>query len=1117
MTFRATEGAEPFPGYVLTKRLGTGGFGEVWQATAPGGLAKAVKIIYGNLSDSRAEQELRALSRIREVRHPFLLSLDRFETIDDQVLIVMELAEGSLLDRFAQCREGGQPGVPRQELLGHLRDAADALDYMNDHHDLQHLDIKPQNLLLVGGRIKVADFGLVKDLQGTSASATGGVTPIYASPEAFDGRVTRSSDQYSLAIVYQEMLTGVRPFAGKSALQLAHQHINCQPVLEPLPPEDRAVMARALAKSPADRFPTCREMIDALLHALEPEALASLKKQSRPARTPVRAKFQFHSPTPSSVLAKETVFVRPPAVGVEQLGGASATRTVSARPTLFIGVGGLGGQAIRLLRRRLQLRFGDERRMPIFKVLHIDTDGDSFLSADGATLTADEVFHMPLYRPEHYRSQTADLLQWLNRRWLYNIPHSLATEGMRPLGRLAFVDHLRDLFSRVDTLIGQISSPSALAESERLSRFRAAAGGPRVLIVAGIGGGTGGGSVLDLGYAVRQVLETRQLTSAGVCGILLYPGHEQVGETDLAHINAYATLAELHHYVQPGGRYPGDPKRGLKPRNDGVAPFAQTYLLQLDPKSNATASRAVDAVVEYLYANAATSAGEFFDQYRQETSVSGDVSAAATVRTFGMYWLTVPRFDLAEGVGAMLARQLVRSWLDDDPALRRTIDLPLLSWGLDGDSLSQRVSKLASQYLGHDPEAMVAGIVETGLASGEPDGNSVQRVLTDLDALLGAGVTAQRYVATGLEKWLHEAAHQLGNQTAQVVEKWLSERVNDLEGRLTVADECADGVLLHLNAVLHGAEGLQETAQAGALELRNRLGIGEAVASSGGGGWRKKSAWRADAADKQYAAVLAYARHRLKQILFAAASELVRPIIANVRRFKEDLTVCRDKLLRLLGTFRVESGPTPLLTESSHSLLLLPEGKTSVAAAASDLFVQMEAKLIDRLDQLLEDHVIGPLGGLWHVVMANAELGLVLGHRLLGLSRELALADMVDLDAAQLFLKTFPNEEEAVKMLGGWLEAALPPLLEAGGGERLVAAIPPGEAGRAVAQLVTHTFTNVPMTTMPMESDVVLCWEVSHIPLRDAGAWLLGDNQEAVAMAQSVLTRSDVQWLLPAN
>src|SRR5262249_40635818 len=152
--------------------------------------------------------------------------------------IVTELADMSLMDRFVQCQKEGQRGIPRAELLGYFRDAADALDYMSDNYGLQHLDIKPQNLLLVGRRIKIADFGQVKDLQGTSVTATGGVTPVYASPEAFDARVSRFSDQYSLAVVYQEMLSGVRPFPGTTALQLAAQHTTSRPLLESLPAMD---------------------------------------------------------------------------------------------------------------------------------------------------------------------------------------------------------------------------------------------------------------------------------------------------------------------------------------------------------------------------------------------------------------------------------------------------------------------------------------------------------------------------------------------------------------------------------------------------------------------------------------------------------------------------------------------------------------------------------------------------------------------------------------------------------------------------------------------------------------------------------------------------------------
>src|SRR5262249_26991580 len=154
MAFLPAKDAQLATGYRLIEQLGTGGYGEVWKAAAPGGLTKAVKIVFGTMDGPQAEQELKALNRIKAVRYPVLLSLERIDVIDGQLFVVTGLAEGSLLDRFLQCRRVGLPGIPRDELLAHLRDAADALDYMAQTHGLQHLDVKPQNLLLVGGRMQ---------------------------------------------------------------------------------------------------------------------------------------------------------------------------------------------------------------------------------------------------------------------------------------------------------------------------------------------------------------------------------------------------------------------------------------------------------------------------------------------------------------------------------------------------------------------------------------------------------------------------------------------------------------------------------------------------------------------------------------------------------------------------------------------------------------------------------------------------------------------------------------------------------------------------------------------------------------------------------------------------
>jgi formylglycine-generating enzyme required for sulfatase activity len=187
-------------------------------------------------------------------------------------IMAMELADCSLKDRLCQGP------IPPAEVLRYMHEAAEALDFLNERRHLgpdgapvsiQHKDVKPSNLLLLGGSIKVADFGTARVLEQTAVSLSGGYSCKYAAPEFFANKMTRRSDQYSLAVTYCELRGNKLPFRGEMAAVVAG-HLLDPPDLSMLPEAERPAVARALAKKPEDRWPSCSAFVENLARAERP-------------------------------------------------------------------------------------------------------------------------------------------------------------------------------------------------------------------------------------------------------------------------------------------------------------------------------------------------------------------------------------------------------------------------------------------------------------------------------------------------------------------------------------------------------------------------------------------------------------------------------------------------------------------------------------------------------------------------------------------------------------------------------------------------------------------------------------------------------------------------------
>lgn len=822
---------EPIPGYRLIEPLGCGGFGEVWKCEAPGGLFKAIKFVFGNLNSldvdgARAEQELRALNRVKEVRHPFVLSMDRIEIVEGELVIVMELADKSLYDLFQECILAGLVGIPREALLRYVRDAAEALDHMNEKHNLQHLDIKPRNLFLISDRAKVADFGLVKHLERSGASGLlGGVTPLYAPPETFSGTISGRSDQYSLAVVYQELLTGQRPFNGKNARTLAQQHMNEQPELRSLPVGERPVVARALSKDPAKRFPNCLAFVRALYTArlpARPETVHTESKSregSRPQsisdtmENMLLEQLPGEEGLPAVEGADDHLLACDEAVNggedVSRLGMTIAQpQTGALRPTLVIGIGSFGRRALQELRCRFLDRFGDLDKVPLVRFLYLDADGDAIKAATrGApevALRPSEIHHLPLQPISHYRRRQLDQLsEWLPREKLFTLPRSLKTQGSRALGRLAFTDNYLRIIARMRREIQTACHPDSIYHTVSQTGLALRDNVPRVFVIACASGG-GSGFFVDLGYSLRRLLNQLRQPESPVNSFLFCGAPDDPATPPGELANLYATLTELNHFSDPAvhftAQYGSDGPRLV----DEGAAYDSNYLVTLTHRTPEARRVAMAHLGSYLFHELTTPLGTRLEQSRHSSGV-------LPFRSFGTYAVWFPRGLLLHLAARGACRRLLEEWqadtldeyalipdknaaapsdnvagsngLDDMPRitahdLLEAAQARVLSDSdLQADALATRVLELAAHQLEGSPRELLtrllAAIEEQSqqMVAQDDPGAWARQALTRVQDWLGSGLQPHGTTSLGPQR-KSRLTRALENAAAKLADEW---------------------------------------------------------------------------------------------------------------------------------------------------------------------------------------------------------------------------------------------------------------------------------------------------------------------------------------------------------
>ncbi|MDQ6786913.1 MAG: serine/threonine protein kinase [Acidobacteriota bacterium] len=333
--------------YTLVRKLGKGGFGEVWLAERKSKFVTtkvAVKLPHDEQVDHETiKQEAQLWEQASG--HPNILPIIDADEYDGQIVIVSEYAPDGSLDQWLKTR-GKMPVEKAVEMTIKILDGLEFLHSRN----IIHRDLKPANILLQGETPRLADFGISRALRTTASSQSSNVsgTFAYMPPEGFDGKRSVQTDVWSVGVNLYQFLTGSLPFPQKepSALIAAIMMREFEPLPPDVPNNLQNAIARALAKQPENRYATAAEMREDLRRILRGEAFSDFiqsdSRQTFPAEQVTQIRKTAPLSTQNSQDENETIIRSAPSFGQSEKRKSSNVWMYATLALVLVGAIGLG-------------------------------------------------------------------------------------------------------------------------------------------------------------------------------------------------------------------------------------------------------------------------------------------------------------------------------------------------------------------------------------------------------------------------------------------------------------------------------------------------------------------------------------------------------------------------------------------------------------------------------------------------------------------------------------------------------------------------------------------------------------------------------------------------------